>query len=243
MSNTQKNILFVLGSICLIVLSLFLLASTQKIQDTVTATNTISFSGEGKVTAKPDIAKIHFSIVTQATTSKEAQNANSPKSKAVTDFLKKQGIEEKDIKTTSYNIYPQYDYPRSGLPEIKGYEVKQGLEVKVKNLDKVNTILDGLVSAGANNVNDFEFAVDEPEKLQAEARAKAIADAKNKARDLEKQLGINLGKIISFSENGGGFPVPLYYDLKAEGGRGGGPTLPTGENEVKVDVTITYQIK
>lgn len=233
------------GILALVVLSLFLITVTKQVKNTATTANTISFSGEGKVLAIPDIAKVNFAIITQAATSKQAQDANSPKSKAVVDFLKKQGVEEKDIKTVSYNIYPPYNYPRFDAQEIKGYEVTQKFEVKIRDLDKTNTILDGLVSAGANNIANVSFTVDEPEKLQAEARSKAIADAKKKAHDLEKQLGINLGKIVNFSENTGEYPGPYYLEAKDVGGMGGGvaPELPVGENEIRVDVTITYQIR
>ena len=234
------------GTLALIVLSVFLVTVTKQVKNTATTANTISFSGEGKVAAKPDIAQVNFAIITQAATSKAAQDANSPKSKTIADFLKKEGIEEKDIKTTSYNVYPQYNYPRYGTPEITGYEVSQNFEVKIRDLDKINIILDGLVSAGANNISNLNFTVDDPEKLLAEARSKAIEDAKKKASALEDQLGVNLGKIVNFSENTGGYPRPIYFEAKdIGGGMGGGvgPELPTGENEILVYVNITYQIK
>lgn len=240
------------------VLTLFLLTSIRQINNTATTTNTVSFSGEGKITAKPDIAVISFAIVTEFPTSKAAQDANSKKSNQVTDFLKKQGIEDKDIKTSSYNIYPQYSYPvpmPQGIsldsptyynpnPKITGYQVNQSFKVKIRNLDKASGVLDGLVSAGANQVNNLGFQIDEPEKLKAEARAKAIADAKKKADELRSQLGIRLGHIVNFSENTGGYPGPYYLEAKVSDGRGGGgPSLPVGENEISVSVTITYQIR
>lgn len=233
------------GTLALVALSFFLLTMTKQVKNTATTANTISFSGEGTVSAIPDIAKVNFAIITQAATSKVAQDANSPKSKAIVDFLKKQAVEEKDIKTASYNIYPQYNYPRFDAPEIKGYEVNQTFEVKIRDLDKTNIILDGLVSAGANNISKLEFAIDDPKKLKAEARTKAIADAKKKAEELEDQLGMDLGKIVNFSENTGGYPIPYYLEAK-DLGRGGGsgvPEIPTGENEISVNVTITYQIR
>jgi len=222
----------------------------------------VSFSGEGKVLAKPDIAVISFSILTEATSSKVAQDENSKKSQKVTDFLKKQGIDEKDIKTTGYNVYPQYSYPRpcplyapenSYYPcggtdqKITGYQVTQTFEAKVRDIDKASTILDGVVTAGANQVYNLSFQIDNPEKLKDQAREMAIKDAKDKADNLKKQLGIRLGRIVSFSENGSGWP-PIYYEAKAmdsRGGMGGGvePSVPSGENEVTVNVTVTYQIK
>lgn len=244
--NTNYKSLIWSGTAVLVILSVFLLASTNKIVNTAITTNTVSFSGDGKVVAKPDIAKIQLSIVTDALTSKVAQDENSKKSKALTDYLKKQNIDDKDVKTTGYNIYPQYKYPPLGSqPQITGYQVNQSMEIKIRDLDKVSNILDGVVNAGANLVNQLSFEIDNPEALKAEARAKAIADAKKKANELQSQVGISLGKIVNFSENTGGVPVPIYYEAKglSMGGGGGGPSVPTGENEITVDVTITYQIK
>ena len=242
--NTQLKPLIWSGTVVLVILTIFLLASTNKVLNTAATTNTVSFNGEGKVVAKPDIAKVNLSIVTDALTSKSAQDENSRKSKAVADFLKGQRVEDKDIKTTGYNINPKYKYPQhGGQPTITGYQVNQSMEVKVRDLDKVSAILDGVVSAGVNQVNSLSFEIDEPEKLQAEARQKAIEDAKNKAKELEDQLGVDLGKIVNFSESTGGFPGPIYYEV-AKGGFGGdGPALPTGENEIVVSVTLTYQIR
>ncbi len=231
----------------IVVLAIFLLVSISQKLNTATTTNTVSFSGEGKVLAKPDVAVIDFSIITEAATSKAAQDANSEKSNKVTDFLKEQKIEDKDIKTISYNIYPQYEYPRyGGVPKIKGYQVSQTIEVKVRDLGSVSSILDGVVTAGANQVGNLNFKIDDPEKLKAEARAEAIADAKKKAGELKDQVGIKLGKIVNFSEGVMGYPVPMYESSmlgKGGGVGGGGPSVPSGENEITVDVTITYQIK
>ncbi len=245
MSNIHKQVLAWLGSVFLVVLSIFVLASTDKVINTATTTNTVSVQGEGKVLAKPDVAVVDFSIVTEAATSKAAQNQNSPKSKAVTDFLKKQGIEDKDVKTTGYNIYPQYNYPRYDKPEIRGYQVTQSFQVKIRDLDKASTVVDGLVTAGANNVSHLQFTIDEPEKLKDEAREKAIADAKEKAEKLEKQIGIRLGRIVNFDENTGGYPLLFYAKSMeaADGIGGGGPSLPVGENEIVVNITLTYQIR
>lgn len=228
----------------LIIASLFLLVSADQKLNTAATTNTVSFSGEGKVVSKSDIALVNLSIVTESATSKSAQDNNSKKSKAVVDFLKKQKIEEKDIKTTSYNIYPQYRYPENDKPAINGYQVNQTMEIKIRNLDNVSAILDGVVSAGTNQINSLSFQIDEPEQLKAEARKMAINDAKKKARELEKELGIDLGKIINFSENTGGFPTPIFLEAKGGiGGGDGGPSVPAGENEIVVNVYLTYQIK
>lgn len=254
------------GTAALVMLTVFLVAATKQIKNTATTTNTISFTGEGKVFAVPDIAAVSFSIVTEAKTSKAAQDQNSEKSKKVVDFLKGQVIDEKDIKTTGYNVYPQYSYPKpcplvapgssAPLPpdysycgddtqKITGYQVNQSFEVKVRDLEKVSAVLDGLVTAGANQVNQLGFRIDDEEKLKEQAREMAIKDAKEKAAKLKKQLGIRLGKIVNYQE--GGYYPPIYFAAEAKlNGRGGdisGPEVPPGENEIVVNVTITYQIK
>ena len=257
------------GTATLAILSVFLLVNIQHLADTATTTNTISFTGEGKISAIPDIAAVSFSIVTEATTSKAAQDANSTKSKKVVDFLKSQNIEDKDIKTSGYNVYPQYsnNYPKpcplefkmmapegsdtmpqsypcaiDNTQKISSYQVNQSFEVKIRDLEKVSIVLDGLVAAGANQVNNLGFKIDDEEKLKDEARTKAIADAQNKAHDLESQLGIRLGKIVNYSE-GGSYPGPYFLEAKSADRGGPLPEVPAGENEIVVSVTITYQIR
>ncbi len=234
------------GTAVMVILAVFLLASTNKILNTAATTNTVSFSGEGKVTAKPDIAVISASIVTQAVDSKSAQDNNSTKSNAVSAFLKKQGVDDKDIKTSGYNITPRYKYPLyGGQPTITGYQVTQSYEIKVRDLTKISAILDGLVSSGANQVNNLGLQIENPDALKSQARKLAIDAAKKKAAELEKQVGISLGKIINFVEGSSGYPVPMYYDTKAVGMGGGSsePAISTGENDIIINVTITYQIK
>lgn len=264
MNNNYKYLIWS-GTVVLIVLSLFLLVAMNQISDTAVTTNTISFSGEGKIFAVPDIAAISFSIVTEASTSKVAQDQNSEKSKKIVEFLKNQNIEDKNIKTTGYNVYPQYSYPRPLLrqgfegqalapesypeyydsnPKITGYQVSQSFEVKIRDLEKVSAVLDGLVTTGANQVNNLGFKVDNEEELKEQARELAIKDAKEKANKLKKQLDIRLGKIVNYNE--GGY-YPMYFKTEALDSRGGvgggGPEIPVGENEIVVNVTITYQIR
>lgn len=246
MTNLQKTIVFWSGTVLAGLLAIFLLVSIGQKVDVAATANTITFTGEGKVLAKPDVAIVDFAIVTEANDSKTAQDKNSAKSKTVVEFLKKQGIEDKDIKTNGYNIYPQYRYPQNGRPDISGYTVNQTIQVKIRDLDKVSSVLDGVVGAGVNQVNNLQFTIDNPEKLKAEARAKAIDAAKAKADELKGQIGVKIGRIVNFSENVGGYVIPMMYANKAMDsgiGGGGGPSVPTGENEITVDVTLTYQIK
>jgi uncharacterized protein len=238
------------GWLMIAVLALAVVWLAQNINqesETGNVSDTITVSGTGDVLAKPDIAVADIAISVEGATAKIAQNDASKKSVAVVDYLKKAGIKEADIKTSSYNIYPQYDYT-NGRSAIRGYQVTQSLTVKVRDLDKANDIIDGVVTAGANQVNSFSFQIDNPDKLKAEARKKAIEEANTKAKELADELDIDLGHIVSFSESGNDY-YPLRYSAAKEAmGMGGAssvpsPDLPTGENEVTVNVSITYQIK
>ncbi len=248
------------GSLALVLLALFLLVEINQVSNTATTTNTVSFSGEGKVSAKPDIAMISASVLTQAAASQTAQKDNTTKSNAVTAFLKKQGIADADIQTSGYNIYPQYGNPRpcpasssgimipcqAGQTQITSYQVSQSFSIKVRDLNAIGTILAGLVTAGANQVSNLGLQIENPDAIQAQARQLAIADAKKKAQALQSEVGISLGRIVNFSDNSGGvYPGPIMYDAKSAGGGSVAlpPTISTGENTVTDDVTITYQIK
>lgn len=232
--------------------ALWLAQSVDQMRRTGNVSDVLTVSGTGRVTATPDIAKADLSIVVERSTAAAAQDEANRKSNAVVNYLKGAGISEEDIRTSSYDIFPQYDYT-SGRGVIRGYSVTQTLEVKIRDLDKADTVLDGVVDAGVNQVNNFRFEIDDPEALKAEAREKAIDDAHEKAEELKDQLGVRLGRIVSFSENDSGWSPPIYYRGLEAGGIGGGmggdvkvmpaPDLPTGQNEVVVTVSITYQIK
>ncbi|TSC68994.1 MAG: hypothetical protein G01um101466_232 [Parcubacteria group bacterium Gr01-1014_66] len=219
----------------------------------------LPIQGEGKVLVKPDIARFTVSVVTQAQKVKNAQSENSTRSNKIMAFLKKERVEEKDIETISYNINPQYQYDRdvpcfSGScppvrpPQIVGYEVRHTLEVKVRALDNVDTLLDGVITDGANEVGTVSFYVDNDDVLKQEARRKAVDDAEKKAKELAKILGVRLGRLVSFSENGG-FPLPvLYREAFGKGGGGNFDASPQlevapGEHEIQWQVTLVYEFR
>ncbi len=205
----------------------------------------LSVTGEGKVAAKPDIALLSATVATERSTVSAAQTENTVASDRVMRFLRDTGVEERDVKTTNYSIYPQYYYPENRRPEITGYQVRNSFEIKVRDLAKIDDILGGIVTAGANEVGNVSFIIEDPDKLKAEARKLAIAMAKEKAKTLAGDLRVRLKRIAGFAESDGSFPPPVPYYMKETAlGRGGGgdfgPELSGGEQEIRVSVTITY---
>ncbi len=205
--------------------------------------NTVSISGEGKVLAKPDIGQVDLTVFTQKTTVALAQSENSKKMNSILAGMKELGVKEDDLKTTVYQINPTYQYT-TGRSIIIGYEVRQTLKVKIRDLAKVSEILDKATTLGANEVGSLSFAIDDEEKLKEEAREKAVAAAKEKAETLAKTLGVKLGKITSFTESSQGIYPPLYYSSEKLGMGGGvsAPDVQTGQNEIVISVVLNYEI-
>src|SRR3989344_6020349 len=201
-------------------------------------------SGEGKVLVKPDIAVVNIGVIKEDADLGKVQQNTAEIMGQLAKFLKENKVDEKDIKTTSYSISPRYDY-KEGEQKLRGYEVFQNLEVKIRELGKVGAILSGAAARGANQVGSLTFSVDDPKKAKEEARAMAIKEAKEKADNLSKNLGVSLKKIVSYSESGGDMP-PIYAQADFGFGKGGVsapvPT-PSGENEIRVSVNLTYEIK
>ncbi|MBI5071620.1 SIMPL domain-containing protein [Candidatus Falkowbacteria bacterium] len=207
--------------------------------------DTIAISGEGKVTAIPDIATIDVGLMTEKSDVKSAQLENTTKMNRLIANLKNLGVESKDIQTSYYNIYPQYDWP-NGKQVLRGYQVSQGVTVKIRNLDKIGDILAAAGEGGANQVSGLSFNIDDPEALRQEARVKALENAKTKAEALAKVAGVGLGKIVSFSEYAS-TPYSAYKSMEALGLGGGGaapsPTVEAGSMDIVIDVTVSYEIK
>lgn len=218
--------------------------------------STIMVSGTGEAYAIPDIATFSFSVIEIGGTVKQAQEKADQKINKTLAAIRESGVEDKDIKTTGYNVYPKYEWNQptcviypcpSGRQVLTGYEVNQTITVKVRDTEKVGDLVTRVGAAGVSNISGVEFTVDNRDQYVAEARAQAIAEAKTKAKELAKQLGVRLGKILYYNENGN---YPIYY---GEGMGSGGDMrvssapmkaeLPTGETKITSDISITYEIK
>ncbi|HEX2792178.1 MAG TPA: SIMPL domain-containing protein [Candidatus Paceibacterota bacterium] len=242
-----------------VLLALFLLVMAWKTAFGYTAGepyNTITVEGTGEAVAVPDIAQITFTVTESSANVAEAQEAATAKTDEALEYLTSQGIEANDVKTQYYNVSPRYTYDSVACgygmpcppqaPRITGYDVSQSIQVKVRDIAKAGDILGGLGSIGVQNISGPNFIVDDEDAVRAEAREAAIDEAREKARALSSQLGVRLGKVMSFYENTGAYP--MYSGYEARGGAmdampQSAPTLPVGENETSVSVSITYEIK
>lgn len=224
--------------------------------------NTITLGGHGEVSAIPDIANIYFTIQKEGKTVKEAQDAVALIEKSALDFLKNNGVAEKDIKTSNSSFNPKYQYvydakslmpcnefgcpPRPGKNVISGYEASESITVKIRKVDDVGAVMQGLGTTGVSDLNGPNFAIDNEDSLKAEARKKAIDDAREKAKVLAKDLGVTLGRIANFSESGNYYPIMYGKAEMMDSAVSSAPApavIPKGENTISSDVTITYEIR
>jgi uncharacterized protein YggE len=206
---------------------------------------TITIAGEGEVEAVPDIAQITLGVETNSAQVAVAQQENTQKVNQMIASLKQLGIEEKDIKTSQYSVYPQYDYP-DGRQILRGYQISQSVTVKIRNFDNIGKALEMAGSAGVNQVGGLSFTIDDPEGLRQQARVEALQNAKSKAEELAKNAGVKLGRLVSFNESEGGSPIPYPVAMRAEGyaldEKSVAPDIQPGSQEVKVFVSVTYEV-
>lgn len=212
----------------------------------VTVVNTnqeLAVVGEGKVEVIPDVAYIDVGItVNNLSTTGDAKTKIDDINNRMIESLKKLGISSKDIKTTNYSIYPTYTY-ENNTNKISGYDGNATITVKTKKTELVAQVIEEATNAGANQINNTRFVIDNPAKYREEARGKAIKNAKEQAEKLAKSLGIKLGKVVNVIESldgGSNNPDPLYSS-KFGGGGGGGAMIESGSETVTSTVTLFFE--
>jgi uncharacterized protein YggE len=184
----------------------------------------LNVTAEGRAQRRPDLATFNAGVVTQARTAAEALTANSTRMDAVVAALKRSGVAERDIQTSSLSLQPQYYYPQrerparepSGAvvepaepqaPRIIGYEARNSVTVRVRRISDMGRIIDTLVGAGVNQVDGPYFTVENQEAAADEARAEAIKNARTRAELYARAAGLRVARILTISEGGGYYPV------------------------------------
>jgi uncharacterized protein len=213
-----------------------------------TPLRTVSVTGNGQVFLVPDVAYVYIGVHSQSEKVTEALSQNNEQRQAVSDALKKIGVEAKDIQTTSFNIYPQQQYePNSGKVTGTTYMIDNTVYVTVRDLAKLGDLLDAVVRSGANSINGINFDVVDKESAMSEARGKAIANARKQAEELAKASGVTLGDVqaITTSSNGSTFMPKENYGMGGGGGMAASAPVPVsaGQLVLTVDVSLTYVIK
>ena len=233
----------------LVLLSLMLvgiLASCSPLSTSSSSDNvrSMTVNGRGRVTLVPDIATVNIGVRTEADVVTEALDGNTAQANAIADSLKDLGVEEKDIQTSNFNVYPSDRYnPMTGETEGQYFVVENTVNVTVRDLSSLGEVLAAVVEAGANSIYGISFNVDDREEAVAEARRLAIEDAKAKAEIIASDAGVELGDLINISVYEGSSPI-TYFDAKG-GAYAAAEEVPiaAGTLSITMECNLTYEIK
>jgi uncharacterized protein YggE len=202
----------------------------------------ISVTGEAQVSAPPDLAELDAGVASDGKTAREAAETNNAAMSKVLLALKGAGLEDKDYQTSRLSLQPQYAPNRPGPSPIVGYRASNRVSIKLHDVAKVASVIDTLVTAGANDVGNINFTVSQASKLLDDAREKAIADARRKAEIYAKAAGVTLGAPISISEEGA--PAPVFRGkMMAAAPMATSMPIAQGEETLSVTVAVSWAIK
>lgn len=205
---------------------------------------TISVSGEGKVMVAPDYASISIAVETKGNVAQDVKKQNDQKVDAVIKYIKKMNIAKEDYQTQRVSLNKQHDYDKK-----KDYfQANQTIKLTIRDLNKYDQIMEGLVEAGINQVNSIEFKSTQIKKHESEARKLAMQDARSKADDFMSVTTQKVTKILSVSDNSSGSYYPrAVYAMSAMAkssdmneSYSGNETLAIGEITITTNVNVTY---
>lgn len=234
----KKNNLLMIVILCvMMILSLGVVNSVQAQSD-----QTMTVSGTGTVLLKPDIAIINVSISTEKESVQEALDENTKSVKQVKSALTEMGIPEEDIKTTSYSLYSSQKYYRDETAGMDEYifSVFYGFEIKLRDISKLNDVLDACINNGVNSINSVSYDSSLREDTYMQARDLAIDDANANAQQIAQKLGVKVGNIKSFQVRDYPTDYGAMYGMGG-GGYGGTAPLESGSLKIVVTVDITYE--
>ena len=212
----------------------------------VKAAGALEVTGKGAVKAMPDMAVLNVGVTTSGATT-AVQDENSKEMEKVIASVKKLGVDEKDIKTISYYMNPNYDYGPDYREKgrIVGYTVYNTIEIKVRDIDKAGEVLAAATAAGANVSSGVSFTLSNTEEYYNQALTNAYANAKDKAQTLAKAMGVSVGLPVKVTE-GYNYYSPVYYgnyDMAeaAMDSGGGSVVVAQGELEITANITVIYE--
>ena len=208
---------------------------------TAPSPSTISVSGEGVVTAVPDMASVSVGVTTQAKDAAEAMAANNRAMTSLVATLDTFSIAATDRQSSGFNVYPRYDRPADGRnsTEITSYVVSNQLTIRVRDIDRLGELLSAVVTSGSNQLGSLSFGNSNAADLLDEARALAVKDAQRKASLYAAAAGGKVGRVVSITESGASQPGPMMragmmMQMEAV-------PVAAGENEYRAAVSVVFE--
>ena len=204
----------------------------------------LDVSATGEVARVPDLAIISAGVVTRGSTATAAISENATRMERVIAALKRAGIAERDIQTSSINLNPDYVYAERQPPKLTGYQATNSVSVRFRDIRNSGKILDALVAEGANQISGPSLTIDKPESALDEARTKAIAAGRARADLYARSLGMRVVKLLSISESGGyQMPPPMPYGRAVAMEAKADTQIVPGEQQLQVTVQMSFELQ
>lgn len=204
----------------------------------------LDISATGEVTRVPDVAIISAGVVTRQPTASAAMQENSARMERVLAALKKAGVADRDIQTSSLNLNPEYRYQDNQPPQLVAYSASNQVSVRFRDIRNSGRILDALVSEGANQINGPSLTIDKPESALDEAREQAIAKGRARAELYARAMGKRVARIVSVSEGGGSYavppPAPVFMEARAQAAD---TKIVAGEQKLQVTLSMVFDLQ
>ena len=230
-------------SVAAVTLALPTAALADDIATVPIAGTRLDVSAEGAVTRAPDIATLSAGVVTQSATAAAAMAENAKKMAAAISALKRAGVADKDIRTSSLSLQPQYRYADNQPPAVTGYQASNQLTVTFRDIKQAGPILDALVAQGVNQISGPDFALEHPDAAMDEARMQAMQKARAKADLYAKAAGMTVKRIVAIGEGGGYSPQPPRPMVMMAARMKESTDLQPGEEKIGVTVNVTFELQ
>jgi len=218
--------------------------TTGQVTQAITGTR-LDISATGEATRVPNLAVISAGVLTRATTASAALQENSTRMDRVIAALKRAGIEDRDIQTSSIGLNPEYRYPDNQSPQLVAYTASNQVTVRFRDIRNSGKVLDALVAEGANQINGPTMTIERPETALDEARSKAIANGRARADLYARALGMRVVRVVSVSETGGSYPVPppMPYAERAMAASAPSTKIEPGEQKLEVNLSMVFELQ
>jgi len=219
-------------------------AQQSTINQTVAGTR-LDINATGEVTRVPDVAVISAGVVSRSSTAGGALQDTANKMDKVLAALKRAGVEERDIQTSSVSLNPEYRYPENQAPQLVGYTASNTVTIRFRDIRNTGKILDALVAQGSNQISGPNLIIDKPEAALDEARARAVAIGRARADLYARALGMRVVRVVSVNESGGSYPVPPPMPMyaRAEMAQAADSKIVPGEQKLQVNLAMTFELQ
>jgi hypothetical protein len=219
----------------------FSMASAQDSTLQAIAGTRLDIVATGEVTRVPDIARISAGVVTLSPTATAAIEQNAARMASVRAALRRAGIEDRDIQTSSISLNPEYRYAENQPPVLTGYRAGNEVSVRFRDIKNTGRILDALVAQGANQINGPVLGLDKPEAALDEARLAALTSARGRAELYARSLGKRVRRIVSVSEAGANYAPPPRPMMRMQAADAA-TAIDPGEQTVSVSLTVSFEL-